>query len=123
MNRLSVDAACEACKADDIEALSHIVPKVIPKKTRVESIQIDDQPYSNVPLLCIAAAYGSEKCFKYLLANGEQTYYTDLFDNSPLHYAARYNQPGMVRAIIGYGNDPNAQTVSFSLIESFFDVY
>ena len=78
MLHLNTEASVKACINNDLDALSHLIPACIGPDSRVQKIRIGDRPFSSVPILCIAIAYGSLECFDYLIEKGVTTYFADL---------------------------------------------
>lgn len=68
-------------------------------------VSADAAPYG-VPLLSLAALRAKEQVAKLLLEKGANPVMTDNRGDTPLHYAAMSNSPGIIRLLRAAGADP-----------------
>jgi ankyrin repeat protein len=94
---------CQRSGESDVELLHSLVPSKISPNAIAPSAHLYSLTRTNVPLLCIAAAFGSLEAARYLVASGAKIDQTDCFRWTAVHWAAFAGKADVLRLLLESG--------------------
>jgi hypothetical protein len=123
-----IELMVQYCKKDHVKLLKQLISKGPKFYDKLPQIFLTDFHSNTISLIHICAAYGSVRCFKYLLdkgldpqySNNENVFFILLWNC--LHFACCQDKYEIVKILIERGLSMNEKTneVSFYLLESIF---